>query len=174
VSRRGGGPAAGGNRVTWLHNTSRHVGVTDKYGFFSPLFYPPCHRPCHTNARGYTPRILQKFTNHEDDYTLPMPTDHTKHNNILYSYNIPTMQYAHDCRHPATPLSLQGLFHPTAIYIISLVHYLTTAGHATDAVIVVATANLVAATAALVVVTAADAVALRLHYDIIIVLDRVS
>lgn len=84
------------------------------------------------------------------------------------------MQYAHDCRHPATPLSLQGLFHPTAIYIISLVHYLTTAGHATDAVIVVATANLVAATAALVVVTAADAVALRLHYDIIIVLDRVS
>lgn len=84
------------------------------------------------------------------------------------------MQYTHDCRHPATPPSLQELFHPTTIYIISLVHYLTTAGHATDAVIVVATATLVATTAALVVATAADAVALRLHYDIIIVLDRVS
>jgi len=33
------------------------------------FFYPHAnHRPRHTNARGYTPRILQS-TNHDDDFT---------------------------------------------------------------------------------------------------------
>lgn len=117
MSRRGG-PAAGGNRVTWLHNTSRHVGVTDKYGFFPPfptLIYIPTTAPV-TRTRLDTPREFYKVQTTMTTIP-PIPTDHTKHN-ILYSYN---HSYYAVLATAATPPSLQGLFHPTPMYIISLV-----------------------------------------------------
>lgn len=112
----------GGNRVTWLHNTSRHVGVTDEWVFFFspfPLF------PVSTSlARSLTPpadpsvTITTTRTNRRRKAPpAPVPVIRiiTKYNG--YKYRIILL---------LLPPSRQTLLAPTATTT-----YRTTGGHAT-------------------------------------------